>query len=98
MHSFSAGPPQDPKTVVCYCAVGYRASIMSQRLLDQLEKPESQDVKPEIKVYNLEGAIFKWANERKELMDPNGSNTQFVHGVDRFWGMLVFKEIRKLDP
>ena len=71
---------------------------MSQRLLDQLEKLESQDMKSDLKVYNLEGAIFKWANERKELMDPNGNSTQFVHGFDRLWGMLVHKDIRKLEP
>jgi len=90
--------PHIPKKVVCYCAVGWRASIMSQRLLDELEKLENQDLKPGMEVYNLEGAIFKWANERKGLVEPNGNSTPMVHGFDRYWGLLVYKDIRRLDP
>ncbi|XP_068679839.1 uncharacterized protein [Montipora foliosa] len=94
-----AGPPEtDPKTVVCYCAVGYRASIMSQRLLDELKKQQNTSMKPDLDVYSLEGAIFKWANERKELVDPNGNSTPMVHGFDRLWGILLFKDIKKLGP
>lgn len=92
------GPPQDPKTVICYCAVGWRASIMSQRLLDKLEELEKQDTKPDMKVYSLEGAIFKWANESKEMVDPDGNSTPNVHGFDWIWQMLVNKDVRKLDP
>lgn len=97
IHEKAGSPETDPKTVVCYCAVGYRASIMSQRLLDELVKQQNQSVKPGLKVYSLEGAVFKWANERKELVDPNGNSTPMVHGYDRLWGMLVSKDIRKLD-
>lgn len=97
-YTFSGGPPQDPKTVICYCAVGWRASIMSQRLLDELEELEKQDMKPDMKVYSLEGAIFKWANESKEMVDPDGNSTPNVHGFDWIWQMLVNKDVRKLDP
>ena len=93
-----AGTSQDPMAVVCYCAVGWRASIMSQRLLDELEKPENQDIKSSMEVYSLEGAIFKWANERKDLVDPDGKDTDSIHTFDRFWGMLVDKELRRVDP
>ncbi|KAM7436519.1 hypothetical protein ABFA07_013680 [Porites harrisoni] len=93
-----AGASQDPMAVVCYCAVGWRASIMSQRLLDELQKPENQDIKSSMEVYNLEGAIFKWANERKDLVDPDGKDTDSIHTFDRFWGMLVDKELRRVDP
>ena len=96
---FAAGPPEtDPKTVVFYCAVGYRASIMSQRLLDELKTQQNTSMKPDLDVYNLEGAIFKWANERKDLVDANGNSTPMVHGVDRLRGTLVFKDIKKLGP
>lgn len=70
---------------------------MSQRLLDELVKQQNQSTKPGLKVYSLEGAVFKWANERKELVDPNGNSTPMVHAYDRLWGMLVSKDIRKLD-
>ena len=93
-----AGTSQDPMAVVCYCAVGWRASIMSQRLLDELEKPENQDIKSSMEVYSLAGAIFKWANERKDLVDPDGKDTDSIHTFDRFWGMLVDKELRRVDP
>ena len=71
---------------------------MSQRLLDELEKPENQDIKSSMEVYSLEGAIFKWANERKDLVDPDGNDTDSIHSFDRFWGMLVDKELRRVDP
>lgn len=71
---------------------------MSQRLLDELEKADNQSVKSDMEVYNLEGAIFKWANERKDLVDPNGNSTAMVHGFDRMWGLMVYKDIRRLDP
>ena len=92
-----AGTSQHPMVVVCYCAIGWRASIMSQRLLDELEKPENQDIKSSLVVYSLEGAIFKWANERKDLVDPDGNDTDLIHCFNRFSGMLVDKELR-FDP
>lgn len=88
------GPPHEPKTVVCYCAVGYRASIMANRLIDELQKPENQELKSDMDVYNLEGSIFKWANERKDLVEPSGQSTTLVNTVSPFWGLLVYKKMR----
>ena len=93
-----AGTSRDPMAVVCYCAIGWRASIMATRLLDELEKPENQDIKSSLELYNLEGAIFKWANERKNLFDPDGNDTDMIHTFTRLKGMLVDKELRRLDP
>ena len=90
----SAGSSQEPKAVICYCAVGYRASIMAQRLLDELEKPENQEVKSNTDIYNLEGSIFKWANERKDLFEPGGKKTILVDKVSPFWGLFLYKEMR----
>lgn len=88
------GPPHEPKSVVCYCAVGYRASIMANRLIDELQKPENEELKSRMDVYNLEGSIFKWANERKDLVEPSGQSTTLVDTVSPFWGLLVHKEMR----
>lgn len=39
--------------IVVYCSVSYRSSILARRLQDM----------GFTNVYNLEGSIFKWANE-----------------------------------
>lgn len=67
---------------------------MANRLIDELQKPENQELKSHIDVYNLEGSIFKWANERKDLVDPSGQGTTLVNTVSPFWGLLVYKEMR----
>lgn len=67
---------------------------MANRLIGELQKPEKQELKSHIDVYNLEGSIFKWANERKDLVDPSGQGTTLVNTVSPFWGLLVYKEMR----
>ncbi|KAJ7387439.1 hypothetical protein OS493_004436 [Desmophyllum pertusum] len=59
------GVSSEDVTVVCYCSVGYRSSSLAQQLLYELHKPSYQEMKSRILVYNLEGSIFKWANEGK---------------------------------
>ena len=66
---------------------------MANRLLDELQKPENQAAKSNMDVYNLEGSIFKWANERKDLVEPGGKSTILVHRVSPFWGMFIYKEM-----
>ena len=70
---------------------------MANRLLDELNKPENQELKPSMNVYNLEGSIFKWANERKDLVEPGGKSTILVNTVSPFWGLLVYKEMRSRE-
>ena len=43
----------------------------------------------DLKVYNLEGSIFKWANETRTIVDVKGQPTKFVHPYSRLWGLLV---------
>jgi hypothetical protein len=40
-------------------------------------------------VANLEGSIFKWANEGRALVGPGGSPTRAVHEYDATWGGLL---------
>ena len=56
-------------TVVCYCSLGYRSSALAQQLAYELDKPVHQELKSKTVIYNLEGSILKWANERKDLED-----------------------------
>ncbi|RUS80890.1 hypothetical protein EGW08_011361, partial [Elysia chlorotica] len=47
-------------TVVCYCSVGYRSSMVAKNL-EQFYKTSGKTPVPEI--YNLSGSLFQWANE-----------------------------------
>lgn len=92
---FLAGSQDTPKTVVTYCAVGMRASIMARRLAAELDKPYNQYMKSNIDVYNLEGAIFKWANEMRGLEDLLGRSTKLAHPFDKFlWCHLMDVRVR----
>ena len=70
------------KTVVIYCSVGERSSKMAKYVQAALMKNGAKGV------YNLQGGIFKWHNEKRPLMTSNG-NTDFVHPYDKHWGQLL---------
>jgi len=70
------------KTVVFYCSVGVRSSIMAARVQDGLTERGA------LKVKNLNGGIFAWHNENRSLINRNG-NTSFVHPYDKHWGSLL---------
>ena len=65
----------DPNvTIVNYCSLGYRSGVMTKRILDLDLDNVAKD-----KVYNLEGSIFKWAEEERPLLDFKEQPTKFVH-------------------
>ena len=57
--------------IINYCSLGYRSAIMTNRIQNL--------VKDRNPVYNLEGSIFKWANENKPLTDHQDQPTLKVH-------------------
>jgi rhodanese-related sulfurtransferase len=65
---------------VVYCSVGYRSAAIARRL----RKAGHRDV------YNLEGGIFAWANEGRELRRGD-ARVRVVHPYTARWG-------RYLDP
>jgi rhodanese-related sulfurtransferase len=69
--------------IVVYCSVGYRSSILARKL-QGLGFTE---------VYNLEGSIFKWANEERPL-EQNGNVVQKVHPYSLYWGKLLGTKYR----
>ncbi|XP_038058886.1 uncharacterized protein LOC119730173 [Patiria miniata] len=82
-------PEQVAARVVLYCSVGYRSSVLA----DKLQKATKPD--PAYKYwnfFNLEGSIFKWANENKPLVDQQGQPTNYIHPFNSLWGKLVDKE------
>ena len=64
--------------VVVYCSVGYRSSRLARQL-------RSRDVE---NVFNLEGSLFKWANEGRPV-HRGGEPVQAVHPFDDDWGKLL---------
>ena len=65
-------------TVVVYCSVGYRSS----RLAQQLRAQGIEDV------FNLEGSLFKWANEGRPVY-RDSEQVRSVHPFDDDWGTLL---------
>ena len=71
--------------VVCYCSVGYRSSLVAQRLYRHYKEQE-KTCPP---LHNLEGGLFQWANEGRPLAI---SNT--VHPYSSAWGKLLDSKLR----
>jgi len=89
---------EDVVKVVCYCSVGYRSSYLAQQLQCELDKPVYLEKKSKVMVYNLEGSIFKWANEGKDLEGNKGFKTVVVHPYNVIWGKLLNAELRCSEP
>ncbi len=66
------------KPIVVYCSVGYRSSILTRKLQEMGFK----------KVHNLEGSIFKWANEGRALVQGR-TIVHKVHPYNAHWGSLL---------
>ena len=49
-------------------------------------------------VYNLEGSIFKWANEGRTMVDCQNKDTIYCHPYNILWGGLLASHIRKHEP
>ncbi|XP_028400685.1 adenylyltransferase and sulfurtransferase UBA4-like [Dendronephthya gigantea] len=85
--------------VVCYCSVGYRSSAMAQKLYRQFRRLiETEQIDIVSKIYNLEGGIFKWANEGMELIDCNNQETKYCHPYNFLWGKLLNAQLRISEP
>jgi rhodanese-related sulfurtransferase len=79
--------PDQNRTIVLYCSVGYRSADMARRIA-----PRHRG-----EVLNLEGSIFAWANEGRPLV-RDGEPAREVHPYDRLWGRLLRRELRAPLP
>ena len=70
------------RDVVFYCSVGRRAG----RLAARVEKPAAA---AGARVHNLSGGIFRWHDERRALVGPDGAPTEQVHQYNRAVGQLM---------
>ncbi len=73
--------------IVTYCSVGYRSSQLAQRLQEA----------GFTNVANLEGSIFRWANEGLPVYRDHASVGD-VHPYDNTWGRLLNKPYRTFEP
>jgi rhodanese-related sulfurtransferase len=69
------------RPLVLYCSVGIRSSKMVVRL--QAHTGDGQ------LVYNLDGSLFRWANEKRMLHDVAGKKVAVVHPYDALWGRFL---------
>ena len=69
--------------VVTYCAVGYRSAELATRLR----------AAGFTHVQNLDGSIFRWANEHRPLVHE-GAPASRVHPYNKFWGRLLADDVR----
>ena len=71
---------------MCYCSVGYRSSIVADKLRQHFQTQGNN-----VTVYNLEGGLFQWAIEGREL---EGKKKSCVHPYNNFWGKLLPAHLR----
>jgi rhodanese-related sulfurtransferase len=78
----SAMAQSDTSEVVCYCSVGVRSSQLALAI---------STVEPSWthRIHNLDGSIFRWANQGRQLVDNAGQPTATVHPYSSLWGRLV---------
>ena len=48
----------------------------------------------ELDIYNLEGGIFQWACEQREIVNDKGEKVNTVHPYNPLWGKLLPAQVR----
>jgi rhodanese-related sulfurtransferase len=71
------------RPLVLYCSIGYRSSELAESLIAAGAEY----------VINLEGSIFKWANEGRPLIH-DGQGTDKVHPYNRRFGRMLHAPLR----
>jgi len=66
------------KNIIVYCSVGYRSSMIAQRLMGA----------GFLQVKNLYGGIFKWANDGNPLYRDE-EKVDKIHGYSRRWSAYI---------
>lgn len=74
--------------VVLYCSLGVRSSKLIIDLQKNMDAQESNYT-----FYNLQGGIFKWANDSLPIYRNNGKITKFVHPYNKKWSNYLKNEL-----
>lgn len=70
-------------TMVFYCSVGYRSSALAAQIHGSF---------PTNEIFNLQGGIFNWHNERRDLVNEKGVSED-IHPYDKYWGRLLERPV-----
>jgi len=73
------------RTAVFYCSVGYRSSILVERIVEATGDST--------RLVNLRGGLFQWYNDGLAVYDSTGV-TEKVHPFSAYWGKLLKKRTR----
>lgn len=73
--------------IVTYCSVGYRSGAFAKKLGDA----------GYANVVNLEGSIFRWANEGRPIVSGSRAADK-VHPYNGTWGLLLKRTYRAAVP
>lgn len=73
--------------IVTYCSVGYRSGAFAQKLQRA----------GYAKVLNMEGSIFRWANEGRPVFRA-GREVKKIHPYNASWGKLLDQSLRADVP
>ena len=73
--------------IVAYCSVGYR----SAELVSELQQVSTR------MVYNLNGSLFRWANEDRAVYRGTERVTT-VHPFNEHWGTLLNTSLHAYEP
>lgn len=76
-------------TVVFYCSLGYRSSNLANRVITSMSSSSDAMLRPSLDVCIIEGAIFKWTNEERDLVDGEGTKTIYTLAPHPYWGQLL---------
>jgi rhodanese-related sulfurtransferase len=71
------------RPLVLYCSIGYRSSALNEQLIAAGAE----------QAMNLEGSIFKWANQGRPLIRDNEA-TDKVHPYNRRFGRMLREPLR----
>ena len=79
------------RTVIFYCSVGRRSSILAEQVQDGLEAAGARG-------YNLQNGIFGWHNQAMPLASEQGQ-TPYVHPYNWLWSRyLEHRELTRYNP
>ena len=76
------GENLENKTVVFYCSVGRRSSLLAEKLEADLQSHGTRDI------FNLRYGIFGWHNQDMPLVSNTGT-TRYVHPYNQRWGRML---------
>ena len=80
--------------VIAYCSVGYRSSELLSALNKSCASGRYSHC-DKLTISNLEGSLFKWANEGRPIVTSGNVPTTYVHPYNSFWGRLLNSDLHK---